>query len=194
MVSPIRPRMMTDVRIDKRNGDRNDERRAPAAEKHKDHHRGQCGGNDGFADHTLHSGANEDTLIGQRSHLQFRRHCAGDPWQKCAHALHHIERGGVTTLQDRNEYAAPAVLPHDVGLKLEAIAHAGDVAQVDGGAVHLFDRNVREFLESYAERRSSARRIPIGPTLMVPEGITTLCCANAFNTSPGAMPFDCIAA
>ena len=32
------------------------------------------------------------------------------------------------------------------------------------------------------------------PILMVPEGMTTLCCASAFSTSPGAMPFDCIAA
>ena len=32
------------------------------------------------------------------------------------------------------------------------------------------------------------------PILIVPEGITTLCCASAFSTSAGAMPLDCIAA
>jgi len=29
---------------------------------------------------------------------------------------------------------------------------------------------------------------------MVPDGMTTFCCATLFNRSPGAIPFDCIAA
>ena len=81
-------------------------------------------------------------MIRQRRHLQLGRHRGSDARQKGANPLDHIDRGGVAVLQDRDEHASVAVLADDIRLKLEPIADAGDITQVDRGAVHLLDRNI----------------------------------------------------
>ena len=50
-----------------------------------------------------------------------------------ADAVDHADRGRVAGLQDADQHAALAVLPHDVGLRREAVADGRDVAQIDGG-------------------------------------------------------------
>ena len=47
----------------KRDGDRDDERRAPTAEEEQDHQAGKHGGDDGFSDDALHGGFDEDGLV-----------------------------------------------------------------------------------------------------------------------------------
>ena len=52
-----------------------------------------------------------------------------------------------------------AILAHDVGLHLKSVADAGDIAQIDRGAVDLFERNIRQ-------RFHSARRA-VGPDIVL---------------------------
>ena len=56
-----------------RNGNRNDQRAAPAAQENQDHQAREAGGDDGFADDAAHGGADEDRLIRQGLNFQFRR-------------------------------------------------------------------------------------------------------------------------
>ena len=53
-----------------RNGDRDDERGAPAAQEDQDHERGEAGGNDGFADNAHDGGAHKDRLVRERIDVQ----------------------------------------------------------------------------------------------------------------------------
>ena len=81
-----------------RNGHRNDERAAPAAQEEQDHHARQARGDDRFADDAAHRGTDEDRLIGQGLNLQLRRQGRGDTRQHSPYALDHIERDAVPVL------------------------------------------------------------------------------------------------
>ena len=59
-------------------------------------------------------------------------------------SLDHVQRRGIAALQDRDQHAAAAIQAHDVGLHLKPVADAGNIAQVNGGAVHLLDRDIRQ--------------------------------------------------
>ena len=48
-------------------------RAAPASQEDQNHDAGQAGGDDGFADHAVDGGANEDRLIRDRLDLDRRR-------------------------------------------------------------------------------------------------------------------------
>ena len=117
------------------------------------------GGDDGFADDAVDGRAHEDGLIGQRLDLQLRRQRGGHRGQQLAHAFHHGERGGVAGLENGEQRGAAAVLPDDIGLRREAVAHVGDVADVNGRAVHHLDRQIVELLHRCAGWRSDPRRI-----------------------------------
>ena len=54
------------------NGDGDDQRAAPAAQKQQDHHRGQCRRDQPFSNHALHRGAHKNRLIADGLHGQFR--------------------------------------------------------------------------------------------------------------------------
>ena len=55
-----------------------------------------------------------------------------------------VERRRAAVLQHREQHAARAVLAHDVGLRREAVAHVGDVAQVGRRAAARAHRQVVE--------------------------------------------------
>ncbi len=146
----------------KRNRHRDDQGAAPASQEDQDHEPGEAGGHDGLANHAADGRAHEDGLIGQRLHLQRRGQGGGDRGQQLAHAFHHRQRGGVPDLKDGEQRGAAAVLPHDIGLRREAVAHVADVADIDGRAVHHLDRKIVELLHRVGGWRSGPRRIRTG--------------------------------
>ena len=61
--------------------------------------------------------AHEDGLVGEQVDLQLRRQRGGHPRHRGPDVVHDVERGGVARLEDGEQRAAPAVPPHDVGLR-----------------------------------------------------------------------------
>ena len=51
----------------------------------------------------------------------------------CLMLLHDVERGSTAVLEHRQQRAARAVVPHDVGLHRVAVAHVSHIADVDRG-------------------------------------------------------------
>ena len=127
----------------KRNGKRDDDRAAPGAEKEQNHHGGERGRDNAFLDHVIDRRAHEQRLIGKFLDLQLRRQTAQNARHRRFHPAHHIQRRGRPALQNRQQRAPHAVLAHDILLRLIAVAHLGDVAHVNGRAVHRLDRQDR---------------------------------------------------
>ena len=75
----------------------------------------------------------EDGLVGERLDLQLRRQRLRDARQHGADAVDDVDGGGVAGLQDADQHAALPVLAHDIGLRREAVADGGDIAQIDRG-------------------------------------------------------------
>jgi hypothetical protein len=113
------------------NGHRNDQRAAPAGQKNQDHHAREAGGDDGFADHPAHRGAHEERLIRQRLDFELRREGRRHPWKQLADAFDDVECGGTSRLEHSQEHAAQAIVPHNIGLRREAIAHMGHVPKIN---------------------------------------------------------------
>ena len=61
--------------------------------------------------------------------------------------IHDVEGGGRAALQHRHQHGATAIHAHHIALGRRAVAHMGDVAHVDGGAVHLLDRQVVQLVD-----------------------------------------------
>ena len=65
--------------------------------------------------------------------LQRRRQRAAEMrGSSFAHLLHDVQRGDRSHLHHRQQRAALAVAPHDVGLRRKPVAHVRHVAHVDG--------------------------------------------------------------
>ncbi len=62
--------------------------------------------------------------------------------QQVARAGDNIERGAFAGFEDRDERAALAIQADDVGLRREAVAHVGDVADINGGVADLLDGKI----------------------------------------------------
>ena len=61
-----------------------------------------------------------------------------------------VDGGGAAIAQDGHERAAVAVDADDAGLDGGAVAHLGDVAHINGGAVDDADRKVVELFDEGA--------------------------------------------
>ena len=90
----------------------------------------------------LHGRLDEQRLVEQRRDLDVLRHALRRHRQQRAQVGDDVQRGGAAVLEHRQQHAAHAVLAHDVGLRREAVAHVGHVAQVGGGAVDGAHRQV----------------------------------------------------
>ena len=95
--------------------------RAPAAEEQQDHRAGQRGRDHRLAHHPRHSRLYEDRLVGDRLHLQRRRHAGLDGGQLFLYAVHDVQRRGTADLQHVHQHAAAAVHAHDVGFGRVAV-------------------------------------------------------------------------
>ena len=126
-----------------RDRDRDDQRAAPAPQEEQDHQGGEARRDDRLADHAAdRRRARRWTDRRAGSIFSSGGSVVATRGSTAADAVHHVERGGIAGLEHGEQRAAPAVLPHDVGLRREAVAHVGDVAQVDGGVADHLDRQV----------------------------------------------------
>ena len=130
-----------------RNGDRDDNRGAEAAEKDQDHDGGEAGGDERLPDHAIDGAADKDRLIGQGVDLELGRKLALDVGEHSLHAGDDVERGRGAGFHDAHEDGALAVHADNVGLRGKAIAYMGDVADVDDGPVDRLDGKVVELID-----------------------------------------------
>ena len=111
-----------------RNGHGDDQGAAPASEEQQDHQCGQAAGQDRFLDHAVHRRPNEQRLVECGLDFKLRRQPGLHARQFGQHPIHDIQRGGIAVLEDGQQHGSLAVVPNDVGLRLEAVAHVGNVA------------------------------------------------------------------
>ena len=138
-----------------RNGDRDDDRAAPAAEEDQDHQ--PRSGTAAITASRITPAIAALTKIDWSASgcdPQLRRQASGRRAAACARMPSTTsDGGGVAGLQDADQHAAPAVLPHDVGLRRETVADGGDVAQVDRGVADQLDRQVVQAARTVAGAR-----------------------------------------
>ena len=135
-----------------RDGERDDQRAAPVAEEQQHHRGGQAGGDQRLLDHARDGRPARRptgrtaacTLMSGGSSLCRAR-------QRRLEIVDDVERRGAAVLQHRQQHAARAVVAHDVGLRREAVAHLGDVAQIGDGAVHRAHRQVVQARDGVGE-------------------------------------------
>ena len=123
---------------------------------------GQAGGDHRFADHAVDGGAHENGLIGQRLDFSSGGSVAATTGSSLRTPVHHRERGGVARFHDREQNAARAVLPHDIGLRREAVANVADVANINRRAVDHFDWEIVEGVDVCRGWNSGQRHIRTG--------------------------------
>ncbi len=132
-----------------RDGDGDDDGAAPASEEEQDHEAGEHGGDDGFADDAIDGAAHKDRLVADQPE------CAARAAVICAMRGSSLRMPLTTSrvealpdFRTRDEHAALAVLPHDVGLRdVLPSRDGGDILDVDGGAVDLADGDVADAFE-----------------------------------------------
>jgi hypothetical protein len=83
-------------------------------------------------------------LIRQRLDLQFRGQRGRHRRQQFADSVDHSQRGRVAGLHHGEQHGAAAILPHDVGLRSETVAHVADIANVNRRSVHHLDGKIVE--------------------------------------------------
>ncbi len=132
MVSPSRLSTMIDVRIESGIETAMISVLRQLPRKSRIISRRQTGGDHRLADHAAHGRPHEDRLVGQRLDVELLAAASGSRAAACcADAAHDVQGGRAPGLQNGDERAAAAVQAHDVRLGREAVAHVGDVAQVD---------------------------------------------------------------
>ena len=144
-----------------RNGNRDDQGAAPASQKQEDHERRQAGGDDRLADHSIHRGAHKQRLVRHQIDLQRRRKRGGDARKHLPHILNDIQRGSRSGFHDRQQRAALAVPPHDVGLGRKSIAHMRDVPDVNRAGRRGLHRKIVDLLRRSWGWRSARHRTRI---------------------------------
>ena len=127
-----------------RNRDGDDDRRAPTAQKQQDHHAGQERGDDAFEGDALDCTTNEYRLVADEADLERVGELVLDVDHLLLDAGDDIERGNRAGLQHHHQHRAVAVDVNDVGLRRVAVAHGGDVADIDHRAVDGLDRQAAE--------------------------------------------------
>ncbi len=126
---------------------RDDQRRAPRAQEEQDHQRGQHGGDHAFADDAVDRGADEQRLIADRGYLELRRQRLLERGQLALHARDDRQRRGLAVLEHGHQRRTVPVDMDDILLRRRAVADMGDVAHVDGRAVHRLDRQIVERID-----------------------------------------------
>ena len=106
-------------------------------------------------------------------------------------AVDDVERRGRAVLQHRHQHRARAVDVHDVGLRRVAVAHVGDVADVDRRAVDDLDRQVAEVVDRRRRVVELDACIRTAPIFCVPTGVIRFCAASALATSCPERPRAC---
>ena len=103
------------------------------------------------------------------------------------------QRRDRAALQHLQQHRSVAVDVDDVGLRRIAVAHVGDVAHVDHGAVDGLDRQVAELFDPGAAQLLSWTAYSKSPIFCVPTGVIRFCAASALATSWPDRPRACSA-
>ena len=135
-----------DQRTEHRERDRNrdDQRRAPAAEKDEDHEAGQRGRDQAFAHDRGDGRFDEAGLVADEGQVDPGRQRGLNRREARLDAVDDVERGGGADLEDRHQNALAPVELDDVGLRRRAVVDVGDVAHEHDRAVDHLDRQIVE--------------------------------------------------
>ena len=90
--------------------------------------------------HAIDRGAYEQRLIDRGLDFEVGRQAGAHLRYFGLDAIDDVERQRGAVLEDVDQHGALAILPHDVGLRLEAVVNLGDVANVDRAVVAAADR------------------------------------------------------
>ena len=92
--------------------------------------------------YALNRGAHEQRLVEQGGDLQLRRQVLSGNADDSFDAGNDVQRGSFADFRNRHQHAAVAVLPYDVSLRREPVAHVRHIPYVDGRAVCGLDGQV----------------------------------------------------
>src|SRR5580704_1169716 len=129
----------------KRDGNPNNHRAAPVAQKKQNHQASEASRNRSFLQHAVNRCTHEDRLISQRLYMQLRRQSRLNLGQQSLDPCNDAEGRGLTCFQYRNQYGALSIDPHDVSLRRKAISHVGHIADVNSCAAHRLNRQLIQF-------------------------------------------------
>ncbi len=131
----------------KGNFSENDDRRAPAAEEHQNHHADQRRGQHGLANNAEHRGLDEDRLIAHRFQVEARGQTFLDPRQQRLDPVDDVERRRRSRLEDGHQHRARTVDPHHIGLRRRALMDVGNVMHVDDEVLDFLHRQLVDLVE-----------------------------------------------
>ena len=124
---------------------RDDERRAPAAQEQQDHQSGQHRRDETLADDARHRRIHETRLISNGDETQSLRQPGFYLRQQRLNAVDDVERRRRTRFLDRHQHGRAAVDAHDIGLRRAAVMHEGHVANIGDRPVDFLDRQIVQF-------------------------------------------------
>src|SRR5713226_484152 len=124
-----------------RDGGRDDNGASPTAQKNKNHESGQARGNQRFPDDAADCATNKYGSIGQRCYIELRWNRGLDLRQQCLNAVDYVQGCRVARLVEVQQDGALSVDAHDIRLRGEAIAHPGDIFDVNRSAANRLDRD-----------------------------------------------------
>src|SRR5579859_2420399 len=126
----------------KRNRDGDNDGRTPVSEEEQDHGRSQKSSRQGLDYDPSNRGPHKQGLIEEGGNLHLRRQRLSADLSCVLYAFDDRNGGRAADLEHRHERAANAVHANDVGLRGKAIANVGDVAHVNGRAIHSLNRKI----------------------------------------------------
>ena len=127
-----------------RDRNRDDQGRAPAAEKDEDHQSGERGRDQSFAHDRGDGRFDELGLVSDEGQVDPGREGRFDRRQARLDAVDDVERGCGADLEDRHQDALAPVELNDIGLRRRAVMDVGDVAHEHDRAVDHLDRQIVE--------------------------------------------------
>ena len=121
---------------------RNDARAAPITQEQKNQYRRQQRGDHGLMQHAVDCGTHEDRLIEHGRDVQSFRCAFHDLGNLGFYIVDNVQRRFGAILHHREQHTSLAVFLDDILLRLEAVTHMRDLAQIGGRTVHGLDRNL----------------------------------------------------
>ena len=142
MVSPSALSVAMDASTERGNGDGDDQRAPPGAQKQQNHQGRQRRGDHALLRDAIHGRADEERLVRKFPDLHLGRQAAHNPRHGPSHGIHDPERRSRAAPENGDQHPAHAVQPHNVQLGLKSVVHLRHVADADHGGVDRLDRQV----------------------------------------------------
>src|ERR1019366_367077 len=129
------------------NRDSDNQRAAPASQKHQDHEPGKACGNNRFPDNPIDGGADEHGLVRDGADAQFWRQGGKHAGQRFLNFRDDIKRGGIARFQHRHQRSPLPIHVNDIRLRRVAVADMRDIANIDRIGADGFNRQIIQFLD-----------------------------------------------